>query len=89
MLDLGGGPGTHAIHFCLKHPDLRATVFDLPTTRPFAEETIRKAALADRIGLLTIVRVGPVLIVAFALFLVSTAVWNAQAVRDREPAEPA
>ena len=40
-------------------------------------------ALADRIGLLTIVRVGPVLIVAFALFLISTAVWNAEAVTDR------
>jgi predicted MFS family arabinose efflux permease len=41
-------------------------------------------ALADRIGLLTIVRVGPVIIVAFAFFLVSTAVWNAQAVRDHQ-----
>jgi predicted MFS family arabinose efflux permease len=43
-------------------------------------------ALADRIGLLTIVRVGPVLIVAFALFLISTAVWNAEAVTDHSPA---
>jgi predicted MFS family arabinose efflux permease len=42
-------------------------------------------ALADRIGLLTIVRVGPVFIVAFALFLISTAVWNAEAVRDQVP----
>ncbi len=39
-------------------------------------------ALADRVGLLTIVRVGPVFIVAFALFLISTAVWNAEAVKD-------
>jgi len=42
-------------------------------------------AMADRIGLLTIVRVGPVVIVAFALFLISTAVWNAEAVKDRRP----
>jgi MFS family permease len=42
-------------------------------------------ALADRIGLLTIVRVGPVFVVAFALFLISTAVWNAEAVRDHDP----
>ena len=49
LLDLGGGPGTYAIHFCTKNPDLRATVFDLPTTRPFAQETIKKAGLADRI----------------------------------------
>ena len=37
LLDLGGGPGTYAIHFCLKNPQLRATVFDLPTTRPLVE----------------------------------------------------
>jgi hypothetical protein len=49
LLDLGGGPGTYAINFCLKNEDLRATVYDLPTTRPFAEKTIRQFKLADRI----------------------------------------
>lgn len=49
FLDLGGGPGTYAIHFCLKNPELRATVFDLPTTQPLAEQTIRRFGLADRI----------------------------------------
>jgi predicted O-methyltransferase YrrM len=49
-LDLGGGPGTYAIQFCLKHPALRATVFDLPTTRPFAERTIASFRLSDRIA---------------------------------------
>ncbi len=49
FLDLGGGPGTYAIQFCLKHPDLQAVVFDLPTTRPFAETTIGKFGLSDRI----------------------------------------
>jgi len=49
MLDLGGGPGTYAIHFCLKNPGLKATVCDLPTTRPFAEKTIEKFGLTDRI----------------------------------------
>ena len=49
LLDLGGGPGTYAIHFCQKNPQLKATVFDLPTTRPFAEKTIEKFKLADRI----------------------------------------
>jgi SAM-dependent methyltransferase len=44
-LDLGGGPGTYAIHFCLAYPALSATVYDLPTTRPFAEAT------AERFGL--------------------------------------
>ena len=49
LLDLGGGPGTYAIHFCLNNPGLRATVYDLPTTRPFAEKTIEKFKLAERI----------------------------------------
>ena len=50
FLDLGGGPGTYAIHFCLKHPAMKATVFDLPTTRPFAEKTIDRFRLSDRIA---------------------------------------
>jgi SAM-dependent methyltransferase len=49
LLDLGGGPGTYAIHFCLQNAHLKATVYDLPTTRPFAEKTIAKFNLADRI----------------------------------------
>jgi ubiquinone/menaquinone biosynthesis C-methylase UbiE len=49
LLDLGGGPGTYAIHFCRKHPDLKATVFDLPTTKPFAEETVAAFHLSERI----------------------------------------
>lgn len=49
LLDLGGGPGTYAIHFCLKNPDLRAIIYDLETTRPFAEATVAKFGLTDRI----------------------------------------
>jgi hypothetical protein len=49
LLDLGGGPGTWAIHFCLQNPGLRATVFDLPGTRPFAEKTIARFGLSDRV----------------------------------------
>lgn len=49
LLDLGGGPGTYAIHYCLKNPGLTATVYDLPTTRPFAEKIIEKFNLTDRI----------------------------------------
>lgn len=50
LLDFGGGPGTYAIHFCLENPDLRATVCDLPTTRPFAEKTIERFGLSKRIN---------------------------------------
>lgn len=49
LLDLGGGPGTYAIHFCQANPQLTATVYDLPTTRPFAEKTIVSFGLSDRI----------------------------------------
>ncbi|MEE4362797.1 MAG: methyltransferase [Desulfotignum sp.] len=49
LLDMGGGPGTYAIHFCRANPDLTAVVFDLPTTRPFAEKTIQQFGLSDRI----------------------------------------
>jgi len=49
LLDLGGGPGTYAIHFCQANPILRATVFDLPATGPFAHRTIRRFGLGSRI----------------------------------------
>ncbi len=49
LLDLGGGPGTYAIHFCQSNPGLQATVFDLVSTRPFAEQTIQGFGLSERI----------------------------------------
>lgn len=49
LLDLGGGPGTYAIHFCQHNPDLSAVVYDLPSTRPFAEKTIARFGLSDRV----------------------------------------
>ncbi|MDW7771645.1 MAG: methyltransferase [Desulfobulbaceae bacterium] len=49
LLDLGGGPGTYAIHFCKANPDLSAVIFDRETTRPFAEATIRRFDLTGRI----------------------------------------
>jgi hypothetical protein len=50
LLDLGGGPGTYAIHFCLKYPSLKATIFDRPSTRPFAERMISRFGLSSRIN---------------------------------------
>jgi len=49
LLDLGGGPGTYAIHFCLANPQLTAKVFDLPTSRSFAEKTIERFDISDRV----------------------------------------
>ncbi len=52
LLDLGGGPGTHAIHFCLANPGLRATIYDRQATAPFAEKTTTRFGVADRIDFL-------------------------------------
>ena len=49
LLDLGGGPGTYAIHFCRQNPRLQAVIFDLPTTRPFAEQTLARFDMTSRI----------------------------------------
>jgi SAM-dependent methyltransferase len=50
LLDLGGGPGTYAIHFCLANPELSAVVYDLPTTQAFADGTIARFDLSHRIA---------------------------------------
>lgn len=50
LLDLGGGPGTWAIQFCLHNSGLEGVIFDLPTTRPFAEKTIERFGLGDRVS---------------------------------------
>jgi SAM-dependent methyltransferase len=49
LIDVGGGPGAYAVHFCLAQPGLRALVFDLPTTEPFARGVIARYGLADRV----------------------------------------
>ncbi len=51
MLDLGGGAGTNAIAFCQVYPELSATVFDLQTTLPLTERTVKDAGLEGRIVL--------------------------------------
>lgn len=49
LLDLGGGPGTYAIHFCRANPELQAVVYDRKTTKPFAEKTAEKFEMGQRI----------------------------------------
>jgi len=46
LLDLGGGPGTYAIQFCLAHPELSAVIFDQPATSPVAEATVARFGLS-------------------------------------------
>jgi len=49
LLDLGGGPGTYAIHFCKSNEALQAVVYDLPTTRTLAEKIIARFELSNRV----------------------------------------
>lgn len=49
LLDLGGGPGTYAIHFCLKNPQLEAKVYDLSQSSVFANKLISGFGLKSRI----------------------------------------
>jgi SAM-dependent methyltransferase len=51
LLDIGSGPGTYPIRFCLKHPHLRATIFDLPGTLEVTREFVDAAPCRDRIEL--------------------------------------
>jgi len=51
VLDLGGGSGAYAIAFCRRGPDIRATVFDLPTAVPLTREHVAEAGLSERIDI--------------------------------------
>lgn len=50
LLDLGGGPGTYAVHFCLHNEGLKATVFDQPGSEKFVLNTAGRFGLSERIG---------------------------------------
>ena len=49
FLDLGGGSGCYSIAACLRHPNLRAIVFDHPYVCAVADEFIAQAGLSNRI----------------------------------------
>lgn len=49
LLDVGGGPGTYATYFCLANAHLQATIFDRPTTKPFATKVVNQYDLSERI----------------------------------------
>ncbi len=51
LLDVGAGPGTYAIELCRRHPELRATLFDLPGTLAVARKYVEASGVADRIDL--------------------------------------
>lgn len=49
LLDVGGGPGTYAIAFCRRYPQLRAVIFDLAPTIEIAREVIERFGMSARI----------------------------------------
>ena len=51
LLDVGGGHGLFAIELCRAHPDLTATVFDLPGALEVARDERAAAGLDDRLDL--------------------------------------
>jgi SAM-dependent methyltransferase len=51
LLDVGAGPGTYAIELCRRHPELRATLFDLPGTLAVTRRHVEASGVGDRIAL--------------------------------------
>ncbi|MGD8395702.1 MAG: methyltransferase [Candidatus Eiseniibacteriota bacterium] len=49
VLDLGGGSGAYAHALARALPELRVTVFDLPTVTPLTRQYAAEAGLADRV----------------------------------------
>ena len=52
MLDLGGGHGIYAAAFCNRHPELHATLFDLPDALEAGREMLADAGLEGRVDFL-------------------------------------
>jgi cyclopropane fatty-acyl-phospholipid synthase-like methyltransferase len=49
LLDVAGGHGWFAATLCQRHPQLRATVIDLPGSARVGREIIAQAGLSDRV----------------------------------------
>lgn len=50
LLDVGGGHGQYSIAFCEQHPELTATVLDLPGAIETAERELAGSRCADRVS---------------------------------------
>lgn len=49
LLDIGGGHASYTTAFCQRHPQLSATVVDLPEALEIGQEAVTAAGLADRV----------------------------------------
>lgn len=52
MLDLGGSHGLYSIELCRNHPQLRATIVDLPPVKKYADECISKHNASESVTFL-------------------------------------
>ncbi len=52
LLDVGGGTGIYSIAWLLRHPELRAIVWDRPEVLKVAREMAEQYGVADRLELL-------------------------------------
>lgn len=52
MLDIGGASGTYTISFLKKNPEMKATLFDLDSVLPLAENRLKSEGLLDRVELI-------------------------------------
>ncbi|GAB7066791.1 methyltransferase domain-containing protein [Mycobacterium hodleri] len=49
LLDVGGGHGWYSAQLCRRHPQLTATVLDLPGSAEIGREIIARAGMTDRV----------------------------------------
>lgn len=52
LLDIGGASGTYTISFLKKNPEMKASLFDLDTVLPLAENRLKSEGLLDRVELI-------------------------------------
>src|SRR5262245_28878088 len=50
MLDVGGAHGYYSVALCRRHPQLHATILDLPQAIPFARPILERERMGDRIS---------------------------------------
>ncbi len=51
LIDVGGGSGTYTLAFLAAAPEMKATLFDLPSVIEMARERVRAAGMTDRVTL--------------------------------------
>jgi len=49
MLDIGGGHGAYSVAFCREHPELRATILDLPAAVAAAAPVLAEEKMGSRV----------------------------------------